>query len=46
MAMNDLEALAEVFDRDDNEIRVPEALANRAMMPLQRMLAFAETLKP
>ena len=46
MAMNDMEALAEVFDRDDNEIHVPEALANRAMMPLQRMLAFAETLKP
>ena len=46
MAMNNLEALAEVFDRTDNEIRVPEALATQAMRPLQRMLAFAETLKP
>ena len=46
MAMNDLEAMAEVFDRDDNEIHVPEDLAARAMMPLERMLAFADTLKP
>ena len=46
MAMNDLEAMAAVFDRDDNEIHVPEDLATRAMMPLQRMLAFADTLKP
>ena len=46
MAMNDLEAMAEVFDRDDNEIDVPEDLAARAMLPLQRMLAFADTLNP
>jgi len=46
MAMNDLEAMAAVFDRDDNEIHVPEALARDAMRPLERMLAFAETLKP
>ena len=46
MAMNDLEAMAEVFDRDDNEIHVPEDLAARAMLPLQRMLAFADTLNP
>ena len=46
MAMNDLEAMAAVFDRDDNEIHVPEDLAARAMMPLERMLAFADTLKP
>ena len=46
MAMNDLEAMAAVFDQDDNEIHVPPALAERAMQPLERMLAFAETLKP
>ena len=46
MAMNDLEAMAAVFDRSDNEIQVPEALAARAMKPLERMLTFAESLKP
>ena len=46
MAMNDLEAMAAVFDRDDNEVKVPTDLAQRAMQPLERMLAFAETLKP
>ena len=46
MAMNDLEEMAAVFDRGDNEIQVPEALAARAMKPLERMLAFAESLKP
>ena len=46
MAMNDLEAMAAVFDRGDNEIEVPEALAAQAMKPLERMLAFAESLKP
>ena len=46
MAMNDLEAMAAVFDRGDNEIQVPEALAARAMKPLERMLTFAESLKP
>ncbi len=44
--MNDLEAMAAVFDRDDNEVKVPTDLAQRAMQPLERMLAFAETLKP
>ena len=34
------------FDRGDNEIEVPEALAAQAMKPLERMLAFAESLKP
>jgi len=46
MAMNDLEAMAAVFDRVDNEVKVPTDLAQRAMQPLERMLAFAETLKP
>jgi quinolinate synthase len=44
--MNDLEAMAAIFDRGDNEIEVPEALATQAMKPLERMLAFAESLKP
>jgi len=46
MAMNDLEAMAAVFDRGDNEIKVSEALVAQAMKPLERMLAFAESLKP
>jgi quinolinate synthase len=41
MAMNDLETLANVFDRDDNEIMVDPALGERAMLPLRRMLDFA-----
>jgi len=40
MAMNELEALAQVFDRRDNEVFVDEALGRRAMLPLQRMLDF------
>jgi quinolinate synthase len=41
MAMNDLETLAGVFERDDNEICVDPALGERAMLPLQRMLRFS-----
>jgi len=44
MAMNELEALATVFDRSDNEIFVDPAIGERAMVPLQRMLAFAREL--
>ncbi len=44
MAMNDLEALAAAFDRDDNEIFVDPALGERAMVPLRRMLDFAAEL--
>ncbi|WP_111643158.1 quinolinate synthase NadA [Marinimicrobium alkaliphilum] len=40
MAMNALENLADVFERDDNEIHVDPALAEQAMVPLQRMLDF------
>ena len=39
--MNDLEALAAVFERDDNEIFVDPAVGSRAMVPLRRMLDFA-----
>lgn len=41
MAMNDLERLAGVFERDDNEIFVEPELGERAMVPLRRMLDFA-----
>jgi quinolinate synthase len=44
MAMNDLEALARIFDRDDNEIFVDPAIGKRAMVPLRRMLDFAREL--
>ncbi|WP_020210517.1 quinolinate synthase NadA [Gilvimarinus chinensis] len=40
MALNELEILAKVFDQDDNEIFVDPVLAERAMRPLDRMLAF------
>jgi quinolinate synthase len=45
MAMNDLETLAGVFDRDDNEIFVDVEVAHKAMVPLQRMLDFAGQLQ-
>lgn len=44
MAMNELEALAEVFDRKDNEIFVDPDIAEQAMVPLRRMLDFAASL--
>ena len=44
MAMNELETLAGVFDRDDNEIFVDPALGRQAMVPLRRMLDFAAEL--
>lgn len=40
MAMNVLDNLVNVFDRDDNEIHVDAELARLAMIPLQRMLDF------
>ena len=45
MAMNELESLAQVFDRGDNEIFVDPTLGERAMVPLRRMLDFAAELK-
>jgi len=44
MAMNELESLAQVFDRTDNEVFVVPALGERAMLPLQRMLDFKKGL--
>lgn len=40
MAMNELENLAQVFERSDNEILVDDELAKQALLPLQRMLDF------
>ena len=45
MAMNDLETLAQIFERDDNEIFVNPAVGERAMVPLRRMLDFAADLQ-
>ena len=45
MAMNELESLAAVFDRNDNEIFVDPAVGEQAMVPLRRMLDFAADLK-
>ena len=41
MAMNGLQSLACVFDRQDNEILVDPDIAAKAMRPLRRMLDFA-----
>jgi len=45
MAMNDLETLAQVFSRQDNEIVVDPDIGKRAMIPLRRMLDFAKELQ-
>jgi len=44
MAMNELEALAQVFEREDNEVFVDAELGERAMLPLRRMLNFGKNL--
>ncbi|HMY40842.1 MAG TPA: quinolinate synthase NadA, partial [Marinagarivorans sp.] len=43
MAMNSLDAMLGVFERDDNEIFVDPTTAERALIPLQRMLNFRKT---
>ena len=45
MAMNDLETLAQVFERADNEISVDPAIGEQAMIPLRRMLDLASELQ-
>jgi quinolinate synthase len=45
MAMNELEALAQVFEREDNEVFVDPELGERAMLPLRRMLDFGQNLR-
>jgi quinolinate synthase len=41
MGMNGLENLAEVLEHGDQEIFVDDALREKALIPLQRMLDFA-----
>ena len=43
--MNELESLAAVFDRHDNEIQVDPVVGEQAMVPLRRMLDFAAELR-
>lgn len=43
MAMNSLDALLAVFERADNEIFVDAQTAQKALIPLQRMLDFRKT---
>jgi len=45
MAMNGLENMAHVLETGDQEVLVDPALAEKAMIPLRRMLDFAESLK-
>jgi quinolinate synthase len=45
MAMNEMENMANAFDRADNEILVDAALGERAMVPLRRMLDFSASLR-
>jgi quinolinate synthase len=45
MAMNDLESLAQIFTRDDNEIFVDPVIGEQAMVPLRRMLDFSRELQ-
>lgn len=46
MAMNSLTRLSQVFSRKDNEILVAPDIAQKAMVPLNRMLDFAKQLPP
>ncbi len=45
MRMNSLEKLAAVLETGDNEIFVEPELAEKAKVPIQRMLDFANTIK-
>lgn len=45
MAMNGLLNLAEVLENDRQEILLDEAIIQRAVQPIQRMLAFARQIK-
>lgn len=45
MAMNELESLAQVFERGDNEVFVDPAVGEQAMVPLRRMLDFAREIQ-
>jgi quinolinate synthase len=41
MAMNDLKNLAESLEQENNEIHVPEDIRLKALLPLERMVNFA-----
>ena len=45
MAMNELDGILHVLQHGDQEIHVDPALAERAKLPLDRMLAFSASLK-
>ncbi|WOE33131.1 MULTISPECIES: quinolinate synthase NadA [unclassified Acinetobacter] len=45
MAMNELDGILEVLQKGHQEIQVERSLAERAKMPLDRMLAFSASLK-
>lgn len=45
MTMNELETLAQVFTRGNNEILIDPDVGERAMVPLRRMLDFARELQ-
>ena len=45
MAMNELDGILEVLQKSDQEIFVDTALAERAKLPLDRMLSFSANLK-
>ena len=45
MAMNELDGILEVLQRGDQEIFVEPVLAERAKLPLDRMLDFSEVIK-
>jgi quinolinate synthase len=42
MAMNSLQNLEEVLINGDNEIHIDEAIRQKALIPIERMLLFAE----
>ncbi len=45
MKMNALHVLSEVFEGSDKEIFVDEALAEKALIPLEKMVNFAKTIQ-
>ncbi|MGB9192247.1 quinolinate synthase NadA [Acinetobacter sp.] len=45
MAMNELDGILEVLQKGDQEIHVDSVLAERAKLPLDRMLSFSASLK-
>ena len=46
MAMNDLEKLAQTLETGSNEIHIEEAIRQKAVISIQRMLDFSKSLHP